>query len=118
MAVLDPVLLLGFGSAVVELPVALFVIIVPFATVAPTLYTTVKEAEAPFASVAIEQLTVPPLPTDGFMQVNAGPVACISDTKVVFVGTASLSMTLCASLGPLFVTVTEFPRIQPSYPRC
>src|SRR5260370_1216476 len=106
MAVLDPVLLLGFGSAVVELPVALFVIIVPFATVPPTLYTIVKEAEAPFASVAIEQLTVPPLPTDGFVQVNAGPTVCISDTKVVPAGSVSLSMTLCASLGPLFTTVT------------
>src|SRR5260370_591036 len=83
MAVLDPVLVLGFGSAVVELPVALFVIIVPFATVPPTLYTIVKEAVSPFASVGIARSTVLPLPTVGFLQLNAGPMVCISDTKVV-----------------------------------
>src|SRR5258707_1282938 len=106
MAVLDPVLLLGFGSAVVEIPVALFVIIVPFATVAPPFYTILKEAEAPFASVAIEQLTVPVPPPGGFMQVNAGPTVCISDTKVVPAGSVSLSMTLWAPFGPLFPTLT------------
>src|SRR5258707_989019 len=106
VAELVALLLAGFGSVTGDETVAVFVIVEPFATVAPTLSTIVKEAEAPFASVASVQLTDPVPPTAGFAQVNAGPVACVSDTKVVPAGSASVSVTLCASFGPLFMTVT------------
>src|SRR5258708_6906404 len=88
-AVPGAVLLLGFGSGVDEDTDAAFMIVVPFCTFAPTLTTIAKEAEPPFASVAIEQLTVPVPPPGGFMQVNAGPTVCISDTKVVPAGSVS-----------------------------
>ena len=64
-----------------------------------------KPALAPTASIAMVQLTVPPLPTAGFVHVNAGPDVCISDTKVEPEGSVSLSVTLAALLGPVFVTV-------------
>jgi hypothetical protein len=66
----------------------------------------VNVAEVPFVSVASVQLTDPVPPGDGFVQVNAGPAVCVSETKVVPGGSASLSVTLCESFGPLFVTVT------------
>ena len=64
-----------------------------------------KVADAPPASVAIEHETVPPEPTEGLMQLNAGPLFCVFDTKVVVAGSGSDSVTVCASLGPLFVTM-------------
>ena len=43
--------------------------------------TTWNVADAPEASVAMEQLTVPLAPTDGLVQVNVGPALCDVETK-------------------------------------
>ena len=59
--------------------------------------TNVAEAEE--WRVAIPQLTVG-------VQLNVGPDVCASETKVVPAGSASVIVTLCASLGPLLVIVT------------
>ena len=65
----------------------------------------VKVAVVPFVSAAIEQEIVPGAPTDGFVQMNAGPVGCDSETNVVFGGKVSDIVTVVASDGPLLVTV-------------
>jgi hypothetical protein len=94
------------GSVVVLVMFAVFVIIVPPGVAMLTVSTMLKVAEAPEASVVIEQLTEPVPPTAGFVQVNNGPTVCASETNVVFDGVASVRETLCASLGPLLVTLT------------
>jgi hypothetical protein len=66
--------------------------------------TSVKEAEAPDASVEIVHVTVPVAPTAGVAQMNAGPVFCVFDTNVVVAGSVSFNATVCALLGPLLVT--------------
>ena len=106
VAAVDWLLFAGVGSVVLDDAEAVFVIVVPFAIFAPTLKTSVNVADAPLASVPIVQLTDPVPPTDGFVHVKAGPVFCVSETNVVPAGSVSLSVTLCASLGPLFVTLT------------
>src|SRR6266496_4291643 len=105
VAELDWLLLPGVGSLVVDDAEAVFVSVVLFTTFAPTFKTSVKVAEEPEASVPIVQFTEPLAPTAGFVQLNAGPVFCASETNVVPAGSVSLSVTLCASLGPLFVTL-------------
>src|SRR5260370_225477 len=99
-------LLPGVGSLVVDDAEAVLVSVVLFAKFVPTLKMSVKVAEAPEASVASVQLTDPVPPTDGFVHVNAGPVFCVLETNVVPAGSVSLSVTLCASLGPLLITLT------------
>src|SRR6185437_16779486 len=101
VAVAAEVLLPVVGSEVALVTVAVLLSVVPSATLLPTCTTNVKLAEAPLASVAIVQLTVlVPL------QLNADPVFCVIDTKLVFAGSVSVQLTLCASLGPLFATAT------------
>ena len=72
---------------------------VPFATLAATLRIRVKVAVAVEASVAMLQLAALGV------QVNDGPDDCASETNVAPAASASLSVTLCASLGPLLMTV-------------
>lgn len=98
------VLLAGFGSEEAVVTLAVFAIVAP---AAPGLMWTVMEnvADAPFASDASEQLTLPVPPTEGVVQENTGPVVCDSETKVVFAGTASVRETLPAKDGPPFVSV-------------
>jgi len=93
----------GFASVVADVTLAVLVI-VPLAA-ALTFTTNVNVAVAPDANVAMFAVTVPVPPTAGVVSVNAGPEVCIIETKVVFAGTASVSETACASLGPLFVSV-------------
>src|SRR5678816_2975622 len=57
------------------------------------------------------QVEVPP---DGLVQVKAGPVTCVSDWNVEFVATLTVSVTSCASLGPLFVTNTLKGALEPA----
>jgi len=66
----------------------------------------VNVAVAPDANVASEQLTLPVPPSPGSVHEKDGPVFWLNETKVVFAGTASVSVTVCASLGPLFVIDT------------
>ena len=75
------------------------VFITPAVTFAATLKIRVNVAEAEEGRVAIPQLTVG-------VQLNVGPDVCASETKVVPAGSASVIVTLCASLGPLLVIVT------------
>ena len=66
----------------------------------------IENVAEPGPNEAIVQLTVPVPPTEGFVQENVEPVVCDSETNVVFTGTVSLSATLAAFDGPLFVSVT------------
>src|SRR5258707_216512 len=100
--VLDEALLAEFGSGVVDVTLAMFVIVVPFATVAPTLYTSGTEAEALFASVA----SVPLSETAAFAQVNVFFLIIRRPPKSTLLPYTSLFRSLCASFGPLFMTVT------------
>ena len=90
----------GVGSLVEEIADAVLVSVIPLATFAPTLRIRVKVADADDTSVAMLQL-----PELG-VQLNDGPDVCASETNIVPAGIASLRVTLCASLGPLFVIVT------------
>jgi len=66
----------------------------------------VNVAVAPEAMLALVHVTVPLVPTLGLVQMNAGPVFCAVETNVVFAGNASVSETLVAGFGPLFVSET------------
>src|SRR5438034_196214 len=97
------VLFAAFESAVVDVTLAVLEM-VPVAA-ALTFTTRVNVAEAPAVNVAMFAVAVPVPPTAGVVSANAGPEVCIIDTKVVFAGTASVSETVSASLGPLLVSV-------------
>ena len=103
-----------FESAVVLLTEAVFVIVEPVAALLPACMTIVKLALAPAASKVKEQLTVPVPPAGGFEQAAVGPEFCTSETKVEPLGTASVMVTFCASLAPLFVTTTVYDRFPPA----
>jgi len=49
-------------------------------------------------------VTVPFAPTAGV--VDAHPAGAVNETNVVFAGSASVSVMLVASLGPLFVALS------------
>src|SRR3954451_4785322 len=51
---------------------------------------------------------VPVPPAAGVLHENGVPVVCDSETNVVFAGTASVSETLDAADGPLFVSVIVY----------
>src|SRR5260221_274835 len=95
-------LLAGLGSVVAELALAVLEIVAP-PLPGPACTTSVKAAEPAAASEARLQLTVPPAPAAGVVQVNVGPDVCANDTNVVPAGSASLNAVACAALGPLFV---------------
>ena len=61
---------------------------------------TENVAVAPEASEAMLQEIVAPV-----VQVNVGPVVCISETNVVPAGSVSVQETLVAVDGPAFETV-------------
>ncbi len=94
----------GVGSGDAALTVAVL-LIRPAGVESVVCTTSVKVADAPPASVAIEHETVPPEPAGGLTQMKAGPLFCVFDTKVVVAGRVSDNVTVCASLGPLFVTM-------------
>lgn len=99
----------GAGSGVAEVADAVFEMTIPFAP-EEDFTTMVKTTEPPERSDGALQTIVPVPPTTGVAQENAGPDAGplvgAADTKVVFAGTASVSETVVASDGPLFVSVT------------
>src|SRR5438128_10882742 len=95
------VLLAGVGSVVVVAAVAVLVTVVPVGVVTSTLTTMVKTADSEAATVAFEKTTLPVEPTVGADVLQPLPVVTTADTNVVFVGTASVTVTVCASLGPL-----------------
>src|SRR5215470_13173704 len=93
------VLLPAFGSVVALAAVAVLVMVAPLPTLALTLSTMVKVAVVPAANVALEKTTLPVPPTGGVVMVQ--PAGAVAETKVVLAGTASVTVTVCASLGPL-----------------
>ena len=92
----------GFRVAVTD---AVFEITVPLATPAPTFTTSVNVGALPFVTVASVAVIVPVAPTSGVVTLH--PAGAVNDTNVVFAGTTSLRLTVVASLGPLFVAVSE-----------
>ena len=102
----DVALLLGaVESVVADAIVAVLLIVAPTAVAGFTFKTSVKLALVLAGNDAIVQVIVPAAPTAGLAQANDGPLFCVSDTKVVLTGSTSVSVTVCASLGPLFVAV-------------
>jgi hypothetical protein len=97
-----PVLLADVESVVVVAAVALFEIVEPLAALAFTFTTIVKTAVSPAATVLFENTTLPVPPTAGVLPAHPVPVVTEDETNVVPAGTASVTVTLCASLGPLF----------------
>jgi hypothetical protein len=102
----------AFASAVALIALAVLVI-VPAGAPASTLRTIENVAPRPLGSVAMVQVVVPVPPPGGVAHVKAGPAVCDCDTKVVFAGTTSLSETLEASDGPLFVTLIVYVMSDP-----
>ena len=93
-------LLLGFGSAVVDVTFAVFITVVPLTIDPLNVTVTLKTAVAPLGNEAIEQLMTAPV-----VQVNVGPLVCDSDTNVVPAGSVSVIVAFVASEGPPFATV-------------
>ncbi len=93
------------GSVVLLETFAVLEIDAPFAALVFTLTTSVNVPDAFAARLAFEQEIVPVAPTAGVVQLK--PAGLASETKVVFVGTASVNVTLVALLGPVFVTMIE-----------
>ena len=91
----------GLGSVMDEEPMSVSVMTVPVAVPAFTFVTSVNEAVEPAARVAMLQVTVPVAPTAGVVQLHEPGLA--RETKVVFVGIASVKLTVMAVAGPLFV---------------
>ena len=93
----------AFGSEAAELTLAVFVIVVPTGVAALTCTTRVKVAVADTMSELFVDVTFPVAPTAGVVLIQ--PAGAVNETNVVLAGIASVSETLVASLGPLFVTL-------------
>ncbi len=104
-------LLPATGSVVVDDTVAVFESTVPLASAAPTLTTSVRTA-LPAGIEARVQLTVPPAPTAGVVQLQ--PPGFANDTNVVPAGSVSDTLTAAALLGPALVTVMVYVRLLPA----
>src|SRR5437879_5883528 len=100
------VLFAALESAVVATAVGVLLSVEQLAVPAQTWTTSWKVAVPLAAKILSVAVIVPPPPTGGLVIVKAGPDVCVAETKVVSAGTASLSVTFWASLGPLFVSVT------------
>ena len=95
-------LLPGLLSADAVVTEAVLASTVPAGVAASTPTTSVNTA-LPAGSVAIVHVTVPVPPTAGV--VHDQPAGDASEVNVVFAGSASVSATVVALLGPLFATV-------------
>src|SRR5262245_13820541 len=104
------VLLPGEGSVVALAALALLERVEPSATPAPTRTTIVKAADSLAATVPLEKTMFPVPPTAGALVAHPVPVVTVAETNVVFVGTASVTVAVCALLGPLLVRVTVYVR--------
>ena len=82
----------------------MFETIAPSGVVGATCTITVNCALAVAASVPV-QVVVPAAPTGGLIHMKEGPLVWLSDTNVVPAGSASVSVTVWASLGPPLATV-------------
>lgn len=104
------VLLLGFGSVVVEETFAVSVMTVPEAVPEATVTTTANDVDVPAATVGFEHVSVPA--TTEQVQPVAGDG--VAETKVVFAGMASLKATVLAAAAPLFATTTVYVMLFPA----
>src|SRR5438128_1190713 len=94
-------LLAATGSVVAVAAVAELEIVAPLAVEALTFTTMVKTADSPPTAVAFEKTTLPVPPAAGADVLQPLPVVTTAETNEVLAGTASLTVTLLASLGPL-----------------
>ena len=93
------------GGGSVDVVVAFAVLLSrPSGALPETAATIVNVAVALEAMLAFVQVMVPFVPAVGLVQLNAGPVFWTVETNVVFAGSASVSETLVAGFGPLFVS--------------
>jgi hypothetical protein len=114
VAVDDALLFPGVGSVVAEVTVAVFVIVEAFAAAGEMLTATVSVAVAPTGTVTAVHVIVPVAPAGGVVQVKAGPDVCVWEANVVLAGSVSVKVTLAASDGPLFVTVSVYVAVMPA----
>ena len=96
-------LLPGVGSGVVLAAVTVLVMVVPFGVEVLICTTMVKVAVSALATEALEKTTLPVPPTAGAAVDQPVPVVTVADTNVVFAGTASVTVTVCASDAPALV---------------
>jgi len=74
----------------------------------------VKSALLPFVKRASVQSTVPFVPTVGVVQLNAGPLFCTTETKVIPGGMTSLTSTVVALSGPKLLTEMSYATSVPA----
>src|SRR5258706_15664702 len=91
-----------FLASGAELPVTVSVLVVPGIVPGLTWTASVKFVD-PGARLAIVHVSVPVPPTTRLLQ--AQPTGGVNDRKFVFVGTASVNVTLAALLGPGLVRI-------------
>src|SRR5262245_50404220 len=91
------------GSAVVVVTLEVLVIVATSGTSQFTRTTSEKAAEAPEARDGLLQVTVPPLPTAGVVQVH--PPGALTDSNTVFAGTGALTETPDAGSWVISATV-------------
>lgn len=105
------VLLSELGSLTDELAVAVSVMTVPLARPVFT-FTTIENVAAVLpVMLSAVQTTFPVAPMSGVTQLQ--PVGAVTETNVVFAGTACTSVALSAALGPLLVRTCVNVRLLP-----
>jgi hypothetical protein len=103
-----------FGSIVVVLTVAVFVISA-FAGIAMLTLTTIFNTAISLAAIEdFVNVTVPVPPAAGDVMAQPTPLITIALTNVVLAGAASVKVTLTALLGPLLVSVIVYVRFDPA----
>jgi hypothetical protein len=98
-------LLALLGSELEELMLAVLVNSVPVGEFEGICATRVNAALAPAAKVALVQVIVPPSPASGALQLKAGPLSCVRETKVISPGSVSPRVMLEALSGPVLEIV-------------
>src|SRR5262249_51266435 len=98
------VLFAALGSGGVLDTVAVFMIAVSAGAPGFRFITKVNVPDRPALNVARVHVIAPVPPAAGVVQAN--PAGWVSDTNVVLAGTLSTSWKLCASCGPLLLTVS------------
>lgn len=91
-----------FGSVAEEATDTEFVMTVPFAVPLLTFTIIVNVPDDDPAILVAVHVTLPVPPAPGVRQLH--PAGALSDTNVVFAGTAVTNVALSAALGPIFVT--------------
>jgi hypothetical protein len=98
-------LLFGLVSVVDDETVAVLPTMVPFARDPDAFTTTENEADCPLSKLGMLQVTVPPDPALGVLQLAVGPEFWVRDENVMPAGRLSVNAAFCASFGPEFETV-------------